>query len=431
MPTLALIFTNGLMLGAFLALFASRGLLVEMGGWLSIHGPTEFLALILSAAAGLKIAGAVLFAGREPRLIRLARDGRDAAVVMMGAVLLFLLAGLLEGLGRQLVVGMAPRYLLAGACSPPWSPTSAWPAGSGGHERSRPGDRGRRPRARAVVTPEGVAVSVRLASIGERVTALVLDLVILIAALLVVAIATFAAGGYLGVTAGILLMFVLRVFYFAGFELAWNGRTPGKRMTSLRVINRRGGPLTPAAVIARNLMREVELFLPLSLALAGDAAIAAGPWTWIATLTWVGVLAALPLFNRDRLRAGDMVAGTWVVAEPKPVLLPDLGQAARPAANAVAPAYVFTAQQLVVYGVKELQVLEEVLRSSGQDAAALHGDVARRIIRKIGYVHPDSSAFDARGLRGLLLSAAPPARGRAGLRPPPARQAPIADRKPF
>ena len=111
-PTLALIFTNGLMLGAFLALFASRGLLVEMGGWLSIHGPTEFLALILSAAAGLKIAGAVLFAGREPRLIRLARDGRDAAVVMMGAVLLFLLAGLLEGLGRQLVVGMVPRYLL-------------------------------------------------------------------------------------------------------------------------------------------------------------------------------------------------------------------------------------------------------------------------------------------------------------------------------
>jgi uncharacterized RDD family membrane protein YckC len=249
-----------------------------------------------------------------------------------------------------------------------------------------------------------VAVSVRLASIGERATALVLDLVILITAIVVVAIATFAAGGYLGVTAGILLMFVLRVFYFAGFELAWNGRTPGKRMTSLRVINRRGGPLTPAAVIARNLMREVELFLPLSLALAGGAAIAAGPWTWIATLTWVGVLAALPLFNRDRLRAGDMVAGTWVVVEPKPVLLPDLA-ATRPAANAVAPPYVFTAQQLVVYGVKELQVLEEVLRSSGQDAAALHGDVARRIVRKIGYVHPDGRAFDARGFLEAFYAA--------------------------
>jgi uncharacterized membrane protein SpoIIM required for sporulation len=109
-PTLALIFYNGLMLGAFLCLFESRGLLGELGGWLSIHGPTEFTALILSAAAGLKLAGAILFAGREPRLVRLAREGRDAAVVMMGAVLLFLLAGLLEGLGRQLVVDTALRY---------------------------------------------------------------------------------------------------------------------------------------------------------------------------------------------------------------------------------------------------------------------------------------------------------------------------------
>jgi uncharacterized RDD family membrane protein YckC len=250
-------------------------------------------------------------------------------------------------------------------------------------------------RVRAVVTPEGVAVAVRLASIADRVSALALDLVILIAALVVVAIVSSLAGGHLSVIAGTLLMFVLRVFYFTGFELAWNGRTPGKRMVSLRVINRRGGPLMPAAVISRNLMREVELFLPLSLALAGNAAIGAGPWTWAAMLTWVGVLAALPVFNRDHLRAGDMVAGTWVVAEPRPVLLPDLA-AGRPSADSAAPAYVFTAQQLVVYGVKELQVLEDVLRSSGDGTAALQGDVARRIVKKIGYVQPDGHAFDAR-----------------------------------
>lgn len=260
-------------------------------------------------------------------------------------------------------------------------------------------------RTRAVVTPEGVAVAVRLAGVGERVTALVLDLVILIAALVVVALATFFAGGNLGVIAGILLMFVLRVFYFAGFELAWNGRTPGKRMASLRVINRRGGPLMPAAVIGRNLMREVELFLPLSLALAGNAAIAAGPWTWIAALTWVGVLAALPLFNRDHLRAGDMVAGTWVVVEPKPVLLADLAAVRSAVYAAAGPDYVFTAQQLVVYGVKELQVLEDVLRSSGQGAADLQGDVARRIVRKIGYVHPDGRAFHARAFLDAFYAA--------------------------
>jgi len=89
---------------------AVLGMLVEVGGWLSIHGPTEFTALILSGAAGLRLATAVLFAGREPRLARLARDGREAAVLMMGAVLLFVLAGLLEGLGRQLIDATVLRY---------------------------------------------------------------------------------------------------------------------------------------------------------------------------------------------------------------------------------------------------------------------------------------------------------------------------------
>jgi uncharacterized membrane protein SpoIIM required for sporulation len=44
--------------------------------------------------------------------VRLAREGRDAAVVMMGAVLMFLIAGLLEGLGRQLILDTALRYLV-------------------------------------------------------------------------------------------------------------------------------------------------------------------------------------------------------------------------------------------------------------------------------------------------------------------------------
>jgi uncharacterized membrane protein SpoIIM required for sporulation len=111
-PTVLLLFYNGLMLGAFLALFQANGLLLPLGGWLSIHGPTEITALVLSAAGGLKLGGAVLFAGREPRLVRLAREGHDAAVVMMGAVLLFLIAGVLEGLGRQLILDTALRYLL-------------------------------------------------------------------------------------------------------------------------------------------------------------------------------------------------------------------------------------------------------------------------------------------------------------------------------
>lgn len=248
--------------------------------------------------------------------------------------------------------------------------------------------------ARSVVTPEGVVVFVRLASVSERVSALMIDLVILLVALVVIALASFFSGGYFGKMAGIVLLFVMRSFYFTGFELAWNGRTPGKRMTSLRVVNRRGGPLAPAAVIARNLMREVELFMPLSIALAGSA-IADGPWTWLATAVWVGVLASLPLFNRDRLRAGDMIAGTWVVVEPRPVLLPDMAGAHGGPPRSPEESYEFTEPQLVVYGVKELQVLEEVLRSAGAERGTVRRDVAARIARKIGYSLPNPQDKEA------------------------------------
>ena len=244
--------------------------------------------------------------------------------------------------------------------------------------------------AREVVTPEGVVVRVRLAAASARLSALILDLLILFAALIALALLTLFAGGHLGRAAGVLALFGLRTFYFSGFELAWNGRTPGKRMTGLRVINRRGGTLTPAAVIARNLMREVELFLPLSIVLSGGAGIATDPWTFAALLVWVCVLAFLPVFNRDRLRAGDMVAGTWVIIEPKPALLPELVSE-----TAAAAAYRFTTQQLAVYGVKELQVLEEVLRSPMTSREALERDVAQRIARKIGYADPAAVAADA------------------------------------
>ncbi|HTR88130.1 MAG TPA: RDD family protein [Reyranella sp.] len=242
---------------------------------------------------------------------------------------------------------------------------------------------------RSVVTPEGVAVHIKLATLGERFSALMIDFLILVATMVALALLSLAVGGYLGWTAFVLLLFLLRAFYFSGFELAWNGRTPGKRMTSLRVINRRGGPLTPAAVIARNLMREVELFVPLSLALSAGSVGLSGGWTWLASMIWVGVLVCLPIFNRDRLRAGDMIGGTWVVVEPKPVLLPDLAEAEQNRQSVrETEAYRFTTEQLDVYGVKELQVLEDVLRSGSAASSEVRHDIAERIARKIGTSPP-------------------------------------------
>src|SRR6185369_3579209 len=58
--------------------------------------------------------------------------------------------------------------------------------------------------------------------------------------------------------------FVLRNFWFIYFETGPRGATPGKRWFGLRVATRNGEPLSPDAVVARNLVRELELFLPLA-----------------------------------------------------------------------------------------------------------------------------------------------------------------------
>lgn len=112
-PTVLLLMYNGLIIGAFVGLHAEKDLAVEFVGWLSIHGVTEILAILLCAAAGLVVAEKILFPGRLPRLESLALYGRRAASVAAGAVLLFFLAGILEGGFRQLITSTPLRYAFA------------------------------------------------------------------------------------------------------------------------------------------------------------------------------------------------------------------------------------------------------------------------------------------------------------------------------
>lgn len=119
-PTAGLVLYNGAMLGAFLALFASRGLGIEAGGWLLIHGVTELFAVILAGAAGLRIGWAAAFPGERRRLDALAEAGRHAAAVMGGVVVMLFLAGLLEGFGRQLIAATPARYGVTAATALMW-----------------------------------------------------------------------------------------------------------------------------------------------------------------------------------------------------------------------------------------------------------------------------------------------------------------------
>jgi len=240
-------------------------------------------------------------------------------------------------------------------------------------------------RKKEIVTPEGVPLVFAVASPGDRVWGFFVDLSIIALLLLCVGLplVIFGAAGapFFALTLFLILFFLLRNFYFTFFEIRWQGSTPGKRRAKTRVIDRHGRPLSSGAVFVRNLTREVELFIPLVALSNPDAAIggSSGLVQALACLWFLG-MALMPLFNRDRLRVGDMVAGTLVVREPAAALRRDLVATRAPEAK-----YEFTPEELDVYGIYELQVLEDVLRRRGRASIKAKRVVTMKIIAKIGW----------------------------------------------
>ena len=93
-------------------------------------------------------------------------------------------------------------------------------------------------------------------------------------------------------------------------------------------------------------------------------------------LIWSGIFLLFPLFNKDRLRAGDLIAGTWVVRSPRPFLGRDLAKQD----GRKVQIFSFSTEQIEAYGIHELHVLESVLR---KNKAATLKEVADRIRKKI------------------------------------------------
>lgn len=257
-----------------------------------------------------------------------------------------------------------------------------------------------RSRDRTVITPEGVALPFVLATRGARAAALLIDLAMIGAAMIATTLTLLWIGGGIKgadleggtpqahalqalVVIWIIAMFLFRNAWFLFFELGPRGATPGKRLTGIRVAARGTERLTTEAVIARNIIRDIELFMP---AVFIGGAVASGSDTdlagWAGAI-WFAIFMAFPFFNRDALRCGDVIAGTWVVEAPRR----KLGQALSVSApvSATDQAFQFTPEELGVYGEYELQTLERVLRDGRGPAL---DDVADAISRKIGRPYP-------------------------------------------
>jgi uncharacterized RDD family membrane protein YckC len=282
--------------------------------------------------------------------------------------------------------------------------------------------RGSNARQRQITTPEGLTLSFTLASRGARFAALLVDLIIMaMAALALLLSLGFLAGGlnqlaklsegskgsaiqflFILLVAG---LFLLRNAWFLWFELGPRGATPGKRLLGIRVAARGGQRLAADMIIARNLMRDVEVFVPIGALLTAMGTHDDATTTWLSA-AWFALFAGFLLFNRDRLRAGDLIAGTWVIEHPKVALEASLAEQATPA-PAGQGEYRFGPADLAIYGEFELQALEQVLRAGREEAMTA---VASAICAKIGwsapvgiYVRPFLEAYYT-ALRGRLES---------------------------
>ncbi|MEJ6393564.1 RDD family protein [Gymnodinialimonas sp. 2305UL16-5] len=239
-----------------------------------------------------------------------------------------------------------------------------------------------------LVPPEGVPVHLKIAGVGVRMAAQITDILITgCAALAVVFLAVFLNAvsmiGFLAIAS--FAFFLIRIPYYVLFELMWNGQTLGKRIMKIKVVSHDGGTLTTHAIVLRNLMKEAEIFLPITLLLSLDASSPIG--SLIGTM-WVLMTLAIPLGNRYRRRLGDFLAGTHVVHLPQPILLKDLASGRAPAA-VDGTEFSFLPYQLDHYGAFELQTLERVLRVEGNVDQVRHNEtlsaIVEKIRQKIGY----------------------------------------------
>lgn len=117
-----------------------------------------------------------------------------------------------------------------------------------------------------VATPEGCELTLRLAGPVVRARAWLIDA---IARWIILMIALYGLSmlGNFGYGLSLIVYFAVSSLYPILFEVYWNGQSPGKRLSGLRVLRCDGTPVDWSAATARNLLRFVDV-LPIGYAIA-------------------------------------------------------------------------------------------------------------------------------------------------------------------
>lgn len=235
-------------------------------------------------------------------------------------------------------------------------------------------------------TPENVAFGYEIVGIGSRFMAALVDTLIIVIIYALVWLAMFFIIGNLFGTESMASNFAFGLFsllgfifiwgYYIFFEIYWNGRSPGKQLLGLRVVQQDGAPITITESVIRNLVRLVD-FLPFAY----------------------GIGVVTMFIDGKSRRLGDLAASTLVVRDQEEVTLDSLAQAASQSARQTNYEPVNAIDFMVVEWPLErltendIQLAEEFLRrqQSMDSSTDLAGQILKRLLKRMDIQHPTRS----------------------------------------
>jgi uncharacterized RDD family membrane protein YckC len=141
-------------------------------------------------------------------------------------------------------------------------------------------------------TPEGVTIELTLAGVGSRFVAAIIDHALQLAIVIAILVSVGLTQNVVAFAVGTVFTFVTFFAYDIIFETRASGRTPGKRLTGLRVVKTDGRPVDFRASAVRNLMRLIDIL----------------PGAYLVAIVSV-------FLTKKNQRLGDLAAGTLVMRE--------------------------------------------------------------------------------------------------------------------
>jgi uncharacterized membrane protein SpoIIM required for sporulation len=95
--TAYILFSNGVMLGAFITFFYTKGVFFEANKQIWLHGTIEISVIIIAGCAGLIMGNSILFPKTYSRRVSFMKGAKDGLKVVVSTIPFFIIAGFIEG----------------------------------------------------------------------------------------------------------------------------------------------------------------------------------------------------------------------------------------------------------------------------------------------------------------------------------------------